>query len=335
MTTGDVTVGIVGIGFGQRVLVPAFNLDPRCRVGAICASTYDRAAAVAKTLSIENAYGDWRLLLESPDVHALAIATPPAAQPEIAMAALQMGKPVFCEKPLAACLAEANTLAFQAKSAAVANIIDFEFPEIPSWQKIKRLLDGAAIGRIRHFSVNWNVETYVVRNQLDSWKLRPEQGGGTLASFVSHVFYYLEWLFGPLQELSCRMFATSRAEHSEDSGDTFVALSCVTQGGVPGSVSVSTDAFLGTGHSVEIYGDEGTLVLRNDSSDYVSGFRLFQGSRASTVLSEIRTDDPTASGDGRIAAVARVVSRCIDWIESGKPERPDFADGVRVQHLLD
>ena len=335
MKHSKIGVGIVGIGFGQHVLLPAFAQDPRCQVTAICASNDQRAMAVAKKNAIQSPYGDWRKLIDSATVNAIAIATPPALQSEIVTAAMAAGKPVFCEKPLATSLAKASSVAAAAKLAGLANMVDFEFPEISVWQECKRILTAGGVGRVRHFTVNWNVETYVVRERLNSWKTQRRLGGGTLNLFVSHVFHYLEWFFGPITELCCQMFVTTPGAAQQDLSETLVNLSCTTADHVSGTVTVSTDAFLGTGHSLEVYGEEGTVLLRNETPDYIKGFRLLQGTRAAMKLNELSATESTSSQDGRLIAVGKLVRRFIDWVESGRPEGPDFQDGLRVQQLLD
>jgi predicted dehydrogenase len=88
-------IGIVGIGYGQHVLLPVFQTDERAVVEAICASTQDRAQTVADEHHVPLAFGDWREMLSHVD--AVAVAVPPTQQPEIVLAALEMGKPVFAE----------------------------------------------------------------------------------------------------------------------------------------------------------------------------------------------------------------------------------------------
>jgi predicted dehydrogenase len=106
---------------------------------------------------------------------------------------------------------------------------------------------------------------------------------------------------------------------------------------VAASISISSHAFLGSGHRVEFYGDEGTLVLENKTSDYVRGFRLLHGTRASNRLEVISPGEglPAGKCDGRIGAVARLVERFVSWVENGIPSRPSFKDGLRVQSLLE
>lgn len=331
-----INIGIVGIGFGQAVLVPAFALQPCCEVKAICASSEERARAVAQKLGIATAYGDWRRLCDDPHLNAIAIATPPQYQPDIAIAALRVGKSVFCEKPLATSLPPALAMVKAANLAGCANMVDFEFPEIPAWGEADLLIKQGALGRIRHATVNWSVETYAATSRILSWKTRREQGGGTMFLFVSHVLHYVELLLGSIRELSCRTFST--ASSGDELSDTFVSMSLVAGAGTPVAVSVSTAAFLGSGHSIEIYGDEGTLILRNLTSDYVSGFQLFYAARGAKQLENISGGPSSRTegfADGRVQAVSKLAGRFLEWIQSGKPSGPNFCHGLRVQALLE
>src|SRR5258708_1999650 len=105
-----IRIGVVGIGFGQHVHVPAFRRDLRVRVDAICASSPERAGAVAERWSIPRARGEWRAMVDDPDLDALALSVPPRLQAEIALATVQAGKHLFAEKPLASCIAEAKAI---------------------------------------------------------------------------------------------------------------------------------------------------------------------------------------------------------------------------------
>ena len=116
---GNVTIGIVGAGFGQQVHAPAFKSLPGCELGAICASHLERARKAAQTLGIPKATDDWRELVADPDIHALALAVPPSLQAEIALAAAQAGKHLFCEKPLALNVNQAQSILTAARQSKI------------------------------------------------------------------------------------------------------------------------------------------------------------------------------------------------------------------------
>ena len=145
-----IRIGIIGCNYGRQVHLLAFRLDSRCSVVALAGSEAARTAELARASDIPLAFGDWRALVENPEVDAITISTPPALQPSIAVHALGLGKPVFAEKPMAAEFAGAEAMVKAAASSKQANMIDFNFSAIPAWQKAKELLDQGAIGRLRH-----------------------------------------------------------------------------------------------------------------------------------------------------------------------------------------
>src|SRR6185437_17088890 len=94
-----IRLGIVGTTYGRIVQLPAFRADPRCQVIAFAGSDATRAATIARETGVTKGYGDWRALVEDKEIDAVAIATLPSLQAQIAIAALSLGKPVFIEKP--------------------------------------------------------------------------------------------------------------------------------------------------------------------------------------------------------------------------------------------
>ncbi len=250
------------------------------------------------------------------------------------MGALSQGKAVFCEKPLALSKAAALEMTAAAERVSLANMVDFEFAEVEACHHAKVVLDRGGIGHLRHIAVSWNVETYTNRTGIRSWKSRPKQGGGVLNSFVSHTFYYLEWFAGRINRLSASL---SCALDDDRTGDTLAVLCLDLASGAQASLSISNHAFLGSGHRVEFYGDEGALVLENTTSDYAAGWRVQHGTRALDCLQVVHQDDHSrATGsDGRVAAVACLVQRFVNWIITDVPSAPSFRDGLRVQDLLE
>jgi predicted dehydrogenase len=327
-----VRVGIVGCNYGRLVLLPAFRADPRCEVVALAGRDAARTQELARAADIALAFGDWRELVAHPDVDAVAIATTPALQPEIAVEALTRGKPVFAEKPLAADVAGAGRMA---KAAGhLATMVDFNFSAVLGFRKAKALLDEGAIGRLRHVAVNWNVENYGTRMRLKNWKALAADGGGALGNFVSHSFHYLEWFCGPIAGLSARLSGLP----DEPTMETNAAISLDFRSGAAGHLAMSCASYLGSGHRIEFYGEDGTLTLVNETTDYMRGFRLSLGQRPATALGPVEVSDPADGqfpADGRIAPVSRLAAAFLDAIEAGRPAQPGFGEGLRVQTLLD
>ena len=328
-------IGVVGLGYGQRVLIPAFRSTGLCEVIAVCGGNLNRAKDVADRLKIPKAYGHWWDLVSDSEVEAVLIAIPPVLQPNIVKAAARARKAVFCEKPLATSRAEASEVVAVVQHAAIANMIDFELSMIQAWQQARAILKSGMLGRLHHVVISWQFETHTNQAGRDTWKTRTEDGGGVLNLFVSHTFYDLEWLLGPIQRLSAGLFHDENSSEAAKN-ETVVIVCAVLKDGTPVSASVSNNAFLGRGHRMEIYGDQGSLMLENTQISYVRGFRLWVGRRHEDRLLEVAVpQEPAISGDDRIGPASRLAERFLTWVERGIPSAPTLQDGYRVQCLLE
>jgi predicted dehydrogenase len=328
-----IPVGIVGCNYGRNVLLPAFRSDPRCEVVALAGTDVARAAELARAANVARGLGDWQTLVEDAAVAAVAIAVPPDLQPAVARRALALGKAVFVEKPLAADLAGGRAMLAAAQRSGRPTMIDFNFPELPAWRSAKALLDSGRIGRLRHVVVTWNVESAAIRARLNSWKTRSDGGGGLLGNFVSHCFYYLEWFCGAISGLGGRLFLLP-----DGGAQGSIALALAFFSGAGGSLQMSCASYLGSGHRIEFYGDDGTLVLANPTADYFRGFTLMQARRGDDRLQGAAHTEPgggDGSADSRVPPVARLVQRFLDACEHGAAALPGFAEGYRVQELID
>lgn len=332
-----IRLGIIGSNYGRTVLLPAFRADPRCEVIALAGSNAARTADLAKQAGVPKAYGDWRALVEDKDVQAVVIATLPSLQSEIAIAALQAGKPVFAEKPMAGDLAGARAMLTAAAQSGLPTGIDFNFTRIMAWLRAKEMLDAGVVGTLRHVTVHWHVESRAIQMRMRNWKTAGgNDGGGVIGNFVSHCFHYLEWFVGPIAGLQARVSGMP------DDADlqTTVAMALRYKSGPQVSLSMSCASYAGIGHRIEFFGEDGTLVLHNPTADYMRGFALTHAKRPGPP-EHIAVDDPLDAQypDGRIAPVSRLANKFFDAIETGKiaglQTAPDFSAGFRVQALID
>ena len=327
-----IRLGIVGSNYGRTVQLPAFRADPRCEVVALAGSDAARTADLARAAGVPKGYDDWRALVEDKDVQAVAIATMPSLQAQIAIHALEFGKPVFAEKPMASDLDDARAMLRQARARKLPTMIDFNFHQIMTWLRAKELLDQGAIGALRHVAVHWHVESRALQLRMRNWKTVGDNGGGVLGNFISHCFHYLEWFAGPVAGLSARIGGPP----SESDLETTVAMALQFKSGPIVSLSMSCASYLGLGHRLEFFGEDGTLVLHNPTADYMRGFELLHAKRPGALV-QIPVTDPIDAQypDGRIAPVSRLANKFFDAIERGGTPAPGFAEGYRVQQLID
>src|SRR3989344_5483712 len=196
-----VKIGIIGSGFGLYGLLPAFNSTPACKVISICGKKTERLVNYCKSNGLKKIYTNWQEMLDKEKLDALAIAVTPNAQYEIAKAAIKKGLHVFAEKPLAASYAQANELQKLASKRKIVTAVDFIFPEIEEWKKVKQLLETKKYGNTTNISVNWDFLSYDVKNKIKSWKTDVSEGGGALSFYFSHTLHYLEYFAGEINDI--------------------------------------------------------------------------------------------------------------------------------------
>ena len=248
---------------------------------------------------------------------------------------------MFCEKPLATHVHDALPLKRQARQGP-ANMVNFELCECDAWDAFKKALGPYPPRTLDSIDVVWRVRTFANQRRLENWKTRPVEGGGALQAFVSHTFYLLELLNGPIARLKAKL---SKAADDPRDGDTEVSLEATFLQGGKAGVHVETDAMPPYHHRIDVSSSTRRLRLLNDGADYISGFKLFGSSVSGTEMKPLWPNDDasnaeqpnaiTPGADGRINATARVARRFVDWALGGPPARPNFDDGYRVQHLIE
>jgi len=123
-------IGVIGVGFGARVHVPAF-LAEGWEVPVVWGRRQAIAAGKAAELGIAEVAEDWQDLVARDDLDAVAVTTPPAAHHEMVMAALRAGKHVLCEKPFALNGLEARAMRDMAREQGLTAMVAHEFRFAP------------------------------------------------------------------------------------------------------------------------------------------------------------------------------------------------------------
>lgn len=325
-------VGVVGLGFGAAVHVPALRLVEGVDVVAIAGANQHRAVATAERLDIPHGCGSLSELLDV-GVDAVTVAVPPDRQADIAGSVLAAGLPLLVEKPIAGSVAAAEELVRVASQLPTS--VDFEFAELATFRGLRAAITAGELGEVRELRATWLTRSRAHEHGEWSWKRDRQRGGGVLTLLGSHMLYLVEWLIGPLVSLSVgtpgRLVAPPGIEPER------VALSALTVDGRTGtgvSVSIAMDnASDHQSHEWHVAFDEVTLIASNLGLDAVAGFRLIEegadGARE-TLIEEPARDDV----DGRIAPVASLCSRFIRSIEERTAFEPGIREGLRVQRLL-
>src|SRR5215213_260510 len=156
----DLGVGLVGHAFMGAAHSQAWRSAPRFfdlpltpRMRALCGRDAGRVAEAAHRLGWESTETDWTRLVARDDVDLVDVCTPGDTHAEIAIAALEAGKHVLCEKPLANTVAEAQAMAAAAERAAAKGVlamVGFTYRRVPAIALAKQLVEQGRIGEIRH-----------------------------------------------------------------------------------------------------------------------------------------------------------------------------------------
>jgi predicted dehydrogenase len=339
-------VGIIGVGFGARVHLPAFLSISGVRVVGVADSGSGRAREVAADLGRRiRAWASWKDAVEGGSVDAISVAAPPYVQAEIVLTALGAGKHVLCEKPFGLNGEEAARMWEQAQATGRANAVDFEFRMEPGIAALKHLVKSGEIGAVRRIEVRWMTKGGLDPSAPWSWRHDARLGGGVLNGFVSHVLDYVEWISGSrISRVSARCGTVVRNRTDAEgrtrkvTAEDHCELACDLAGGVVVRMMVSNCASSELGHRIEVDGDRGRLVYVHEppfTPDKAS-LRIEINARGFRTVPLEPLLAVVGYPDTRIPPFRALAERFVQ-AATGLTVRdlPDFACGSRVQRILD
>ncbi len=196
--------GVIGAGeFAQVGHVPGLQSHPRAEVVALCGRRYDHVRAMADRLRVPDVHTDYRELCARDDVDGVTIASPDPLHALHAMDVLRHKKHVFCEKPLATNVADAEEMVRVAEDSGKVHQVAFTFRYAYSVRELRRRILQGQLGK-----------PYYLRIQYDGWDgLRPDwqtswrdkrnmAGGGVLYELGSHLFDLARFILGPIESIT-------------------------------------------------------------------------------------------------------------------------------------
>lgn len=353
-------VGLIGSGFMGRAHAIALHAvgavygaqaTPRCL--AIADRDAASAAAAAKELGFERGEGDWRRLLDDPAIDVVDICTPNHMHFEMAAAALEAGKHVYCEKPLALSVAEAERLADLARRTGKVHAVGLNYTTNPLIRTAQEMIVAGEIGEPVAFSGRY-FEDYMASPDVPfGWRCeRRLAGAGALADLGSHLINLVHYLLGrparimgDVQTVIGRrrdpVTGEQRRVENEDIARAFFEL----ESGIPATLEISRIATgRKCGLAFDIFGSEGALAFdqerMNEIRVYAAGDRPGRAGFR-TVLAGPEHGDYArfcpAPGHGLGINDLKIIElhRLIDAIEGGAAFYPDFDEGLAVQRVME
>jgi len=346
-----VRVGIVGTSWwADSMYLPALKQHPQAEVAAVCGRDYERLQDFAERWSIPCTYTDYRHMIDDGEIDAVIIATINDSHYPITLYALDAGLHVLCDKPLALNARDAQEMAAIARQKGVKTMTPFTYRYMPTTRYVKQLLDEGYIGKPYH--LNMRYYTGYGRESKYDWRFDADvAGSGVIGDLGSHWFHLARWFYGEITGLSC--YSDTLIQRPNRPPEDFdyqraedTALITVRfANGAYGSLHVTTVCWEGTHfgqtHHMEFHGSQGTLYNHIDweTVQEVTGCKageaphalpvpdsIWNGARQDTVHNTYR--DVFRKQDNMTRAF-------ITAIAEGRDCTPDFAEGARVQQLVD
>jgi predicted dehydrogenase len=368
----DLSVGMVGYAFmgaahshAWRTAPRFFDLPLRPRMAAVAGRDAHGVAAAAERLGWESTETSWQALVARDDIDLVDVCTPGHTHAEIVIAALEAGKHVLCEKPLANSVEEAEAMTRAADKAAahgVRAMVGFTYRRVPAIALARQLVAEGRLGTLHHVRAQY-LQDWIVDPQAPlSWRLEKDKAGsGSLGDIGAHIIDITQFITGDtISRVTGRLrtFVHERplpSEHSGLSGTAGTGTGKVTvddaatfladfRGGAMG-VFEATRFASGRKNAIriEVNGSRGSLAF--DFED-MNVLHFFDGTEDSTTAGfrRILVTEPQHPYVGAWWPPGHVIGyehgfihQAVDLVRdiaAGVDPSPSFADGLQVQRVL-
>jgi predicted dehydrogenase len=366
-------VGMVGYAFmgaahsqAWRTAPHFFDLPLHPRLTVLAGRDAARVADAAERLGWSDTETDWRRVIERDDVDLVDICTPGDTHAEIAIAALQAGKHVLCEKPLANTVAEAEAMteaAVKAAARGVRSMVGFTYRRVPAIGLARTLVADGRLGDIRHVRAQYLQDWIADPNAPMSWRLEKDKAGsGALGDIGAHIVDLTQYITGQTLTGVSALLETFVKERplpseggtlggvaGEGTGTVTVDDAAVFLGRFTGGALATFEATrfaLGRKNAIriEINGSAGSLAFDFEDMNVLEFFdgtepAEFAGFRRILVTEPehpyVAAWWPAGHGLGYEHGFTHQVVDLVTAIGEGTDPAPSFADGLQVQQVLD
>lgn len=343
----SIGIGIIGTGFARRVQIPAFLACDDVRIASVASGSMANATATAEEFGIEHFTNDWRETVRRDDIDLVCISTPPDLHLEMTLAAIECGKHVLCEKPMAMNVDEARQMTDAAKKAGVLALIDHELRFQPGRQKAFEMLREGAIGKIRHAKYHFQAPLRGDPKVGWNWWSDESQGGGALGAIVSHVVDSFNWFLGTeISTVFCQQ-QTHIKERSDSSGVSRPVTSddesllilrfqdSELTADATGLVSVSMTEYPAYKNRIEFYGTEGAIAVEPLGEVFVAKAREGDWTEIPVKMGEAIPGIPDTGFSRGFMAFAPFIIEAIRGGQTKIETAATFEDGLKIQRVLD
>lgn len=353
-------IALIGYGGIGRVHAMAYRDIPftyglpaeMVKLAAVATTRAETAEKAAKEIGCEIYTDNFHELLARPDIDLIDCCTPNNAHREIILAAAKAGKHIYCEKPLAMNLLEAQEMLDAVKAAGVKTQMTFNFRFFPAILRAKELIEEGFLGRVFSFRGRYYRSSYIDPEKPLSWRLSKDvSGGGALFDLGSHIIDLLYYLLGPFTTVQAnldtlikeRPLKAGSAEKGPVDVDDFALITARLASGTLGHIEISR---MGTGVNneclFEIYGDKGSIRFNAEDPSYLEVYDVRDSGnmRGFKKLETIGRYSGQKAPDGSMpTGFVRTHAECqyqfLKAIWEDRDGSPNVADGLHVQAVME
>ena len=356
MAISKIRVGIIGAnvhyGWGSSAHIPALKGLPDFEIIAVCTSRQETADETARHFNIPFAFHDPARLVQHPDVDLVSICVRVPFHHQLGMAALEAGKHLFCEWPLAATTEQGRQMLDLAERKGLRHMVGLQARGAPALNRVRDLIAEGHIGKPLSCTMvvatpNWGSEFTSSRAYLAD-----RSTGATLMTIPGgHSIDALCFCLGEFKEVSSLAATQRKQVKNIETGETFqmtspdqVLVNGVLENGAVASVHIKGGTANGIGFLFEIQGTDGDLIIgparpRPGSSVQISELSI-KSSREGKPLEDVAIPEsyrwvPPPVPAGPPFNVGQLFVRMAEEIRDSKPTELDFALAVKRHHLLD
>jgi predicted dehydrogenase len=332
--------------------LPAFfDVGVRPELAVLCGRDVAATKAAADTLGWAETAADWREVIARDDLDLVDICTPGSSHADIAIAALEAGKHVLCEKPLANTVAEASAMCAAAEAAAqrgVRSMVGFNYRRVPAIELARRLIADGRLGAIRHVRAAYLQDWIVDPSFPLVWRLvADEAGSGALGDIGSHIIDLTQHLLGqPILSVTglTETFVPTRPGGTVTVDDAAIFLARFAGGAIGTFEATRFATGRKNGLRIEINGAAGSVAF---DLERLNELELYDGADQSDERGFRRVlvteaDHPWVGAwwpPGHTVGWEHTFTHqfrdLVDDIGAGRNPAPSFADGRRVQGVLE
>ena len=342
-----VGIGIIGTGFARRVQIPAFQACGGNFIASVASGSLENARSTAQEAGAAHSTDDWRQTISHTDVDLVCITTPPKLHREMTLFAIENGKPILCEKPMAMDLAEAEEMKAAAENFPHLALIDHELRFQPGRQMAYRMLRDGAIGKVRHAKAIFQAPHRGDPDIPWNWWSDIREGGGALGAIASHIIDSFNWFLATdISTVSCQL-QTHIKERRGDSGQLLPVTSddesnmllrfadSELTADATGLVSVSMTEYPRYQNSLEFYGTNGSIRIDQNGAVEIGTADADDWKSMDTDPGTPIPGVPDTGFSRGFMAFAPQIIAAIQAGENSIEHAATFDDGSRVQLVLD